>query len=736
MKNLIILSICISFLSATIINIPGDQNTIQAGINESNDGDTVLVSEGSYVENINFNGKKIVVGSLFITTQDTTYILSTVIDGNNAGSVVTFDSEEDSTSILVGFTVQNGNGQFVPSHENVWYDGVFGGGIYCSSSSPILKNLIIINNILPYWGPNDGDRQGGGGIYCENGNNLLIEEVKIFNNFAHWWGGGIYLDNSNVKISQSLIMGNNVDDDGGGIYCFRSKLTIDNTLINDNHTQGDGGGINVEGYINIGAAAELILNNVTIANNSASNGGGIFNQLHSTLFIENTLIYNNLANFGGGLCLGDYSNATLEKNTIFGNTALIYGGGMAITSAISTDSIGVVNSIFWDNSSEAQSIMPFEIYNQYNIPLVLSNSNIRYGWEGEGNINTNPLFCQPDINNFHLAENSPCVGTGQNGANIGAFGIGCGDVILSPVLEAIQNHTINEDGDLIVDVVATSEMDVFMTYYAESDTSSISTFMEYQALIITPEQNWSGTSTITVYVTDENNLSDTTSFLFTVSPVNDPPLEFELISPTVLDTFQISTNTDETIPFTWETSFDTDSDVTYKLTVTLDYLGTVYTTEYEYITDTTTGISGYEYAVLMTNLNLLRWNMDYFIEASDEEFTVISEEGKFVVENTSLSIEGDIIPEVFALHQNYPNPFNPVTSLRYDLPEDELVNITVYDMMGRVVKMLVNSSQTAGYKSIQWNATNDRNEPVSAGLYLYTIQSGEFRQTRKMVLLK
>jgi len=57
-------------------------------------------------------------------------------------------------------------------------------------------------------------------------------------------------------------------------------------------------------------------------------------------------------------------------------------------------------------------------------------------------------------------------------------------------------------------------------------------------------------------------------------------------------------------------------------------------------------------------------------------------------------------------------------------------------MMGRVVKKLVNSSQTTGFKSVQWNATNDRNEPVSAGLYLYTIQAGKFRQTKKMVLLK
>ena len=76
------------------------------------------------------------------------------------------------------------------------------------------------------------------------------------------------------------------------------------------------------------------------------------------------------------------------------------------------------------------------------------------------------------------------------------------------------------------------------------------------------------------------------------------------------------------------------------------------------------------------------------------------------------------------------------TTLRYDLPKDGLVNITVYDMMGRVVNTLVNGSQTAGYKSIHWDATNNTGQPVSAGLYLYTIQAGEFRQTKKMVLLK
>jgi len=94
------------------------------------------------------------------------------------------------------------------------------------------------------------------------------------------------------------------------------------------------------------------------------------------------------------------------------------------------------------------------------------------------------------------------------------------------------------------------------------------------------------------------------------------------------------------------------------------------------------------------------------------------------------------IPITYVLHQNYPNPFNPITTLSYDLPEGALVNITIYDMMGRQIRTLINNQQDAGYRSVQWNATNNIGQPVSAGLYLYTIQAGEFRQTKKMVLLK
>jgi hypothetical protein len=102
-----------------------------------------------------------------------------------------------------------------------------------------------------------------------------------------------------------------------------------------------------------------------------------------------------------------------------------------------------------------------------------------------------------------------------------------------------------------------------------------------------------------------------------------------------------------------------------------------------------------------------------------------------------LSLNNNIVmPDQYIIHQNYPNPFNPVTTLRYDLPETGLVTITIYDMLGRQVKTLINQTQDAGYRSVIWDATNDYGKPVSAGIYLYQIRVGPYTKTRKILLLK
>jgi hypothetical protein len=102
----------------------------------------------------------------------------------------------------------------------------------------------------------------------------------------------------------------------------------------------------------------------------------------------------------------------------------------------------------------------------------------------------------------------------------------------------------------------------------------------------------------------------------------------------------------------------------------------------------------------------------------------------------ALSIDDISMPMEYALHQNYPNPFNPITTIRYDLPEAGYVNVVIYDMMGHQIKQLISGTEDAGHKSVVWDSTNDYGRPVSAGVYMYRIQTGEYIQTKKMVLLK
>jgi hypothetical protein len=90
------------------------------------------------------------------------------------------------------------------------------------------------------------------------------------------------------------------------------------------------------------------------------------------------------------------------------------------------------------------------------------------------------------------------------------------------------------------------------------------------------------------------------------------------------------------------------------------------------------------------------------------------------------------VPEVFALHHNYPNPFNPVTSIRFELPEQQQVTLTIYNLLGQVVTTLAsNQFYGAGVHTVELDASR-----LSSGIYFYCIQAGQWQATRKMVVLK
>ncbi len=111
-------------------------------------------------------------------------------------------------------------------------------------------------------------------------------------------------------------------------------------------------------------------------------------------------------------------------------------------------------------------------------------------------------------------------------------------------------------------------------------------------------------------------------------------------------------------------------------------------------------------------------------------------EDNFSINIETLGITGSTIPTEYILNEAFPNPFNPQTTIKYALPKKGFVTLAIYDLMGRKVKTLISSKKEAGFRSVHWDATNDKGESVSAGMYFYTIESDKFRDTKKMIFLK
>jgi hypothetical protein len=132
----------------------------------------------------------------------------------------------------------------------------------------------------------------------------------------------------------------------------------------------------------------------------------------------------------------------------------------------------------------------------------------------------------------------------------------------------------------------------------------------------------------------------------------------------------------------------------------------------------------------------------YIYDITTDSFTATTGTNYFIPvfwdEETDVSVDepADNLPGEFVLYSNYPNPFNPTTKIDYGLPEMSNVKLVIYDILGREVTTLVNGVQDAGYKSIAWHGTDAFGKNVAAGMYFYLIQAGDFRQVKKMVLLK
>jgi len=659
-----------------------------------------------------------------------------------------------------------------------------GGGVYLYSSI----NVIFNNSTIQGNSINSYDTGEGGGICVYQSDNITLENLIIQYNIIsssnqNSWGGGISISLSDyITLEDLIIEGNNINANdnstGGGVFVSSSDyITMEKLIITNNTALGDspngGGGVNMwnssctmnaieitgnyglnslksDGiYISGGA---LSLTNVTISNNHDDiDGVGIYNN-GATVSINSSIVWDN--------------NIELENNT--SNLNVLY-----------CDIEGGLEGIINDNDAYISWLG----VNINANPLFIDTEGGDYHLTGLSpciDAGSPYLPLDPDgtiadmgAYYYHQVEEPPLyaiIVDHQSGWNLVGLPLDVEDLnYLTIFPDAIENTLFSFDDAYMIDTTLIQGEG----YWLRFDSSGTTTIIGHpiNELVISLSEGW--------------NLVSGLHYDLSVYSINDP--DSTIVPNTLFGFSDAYFPTEELVPGKgyWIRAFQ-DGDVTISgsglarissqefslndkantLTVNgmdlyfgVEILGrerlsyslppkpptgafdvrfkgdtrvTKEKAEIEVMSTSETITIAYN--VVINAGEYMNWVLtsengkDYILEGTGE-ITVPSAE-TFVLNRVP------VIPITFALHQNFPNPFNPITTLRYDLPSDALVTLSIYDMLGREITQLVNTHQQAGFKAVQWDATDSMGRAVSAGVYLYKIQAGEFVQTKKMVLLK
>lgn len=657
-----------------VINVPGDYQTIQEGINAAANGDTILVANGLYLENINFHGKNVLVTSMFAITGDFSQIDSTIIDGSNpiyadTGSVVLFISGEDSSAVLQGFTITGGTGtDWIDQDDGLTYNE--GGGILSEASPTIQYNLII---------DNEANRQssgvtsaGGGGIRAGYGGTRILNNIIASNSGRY--GGGIVSFFDNTVIKNNIIVSNSggTSFGGGGIWAGGSSgspVLIENNTITDNRSVLAGGGVRKQS-----AERDMVLRNNIIWGNRATAGSHQISGAISSAF------YNLIEDGYTGS-----TNSALDPIIAWGSQLDYYLGY---------------------NSPAVDSGDPASEFND----IDGSRNDIgAYGGPGGRLPNYAPI-----ADNFRISKLYAQPGNDIVNINV---------VIEDPFGELDSAYAEIESSDETV-------LDRFRLYDDGLHDDSLSGDDIYG-------NAWEVPTGERFYIVDVSTIMNDSALVlerenlgyFTTAG----PIVFESLEYSSFDTvpnpgdkifFKITLKNEgltASLPNITTLVHSNHQCLSETLAKIIGY-GTMAAGE----------------SIKNSTFLSVDINPDCDTPAGIEFYLSISSSGvQYWEDSLSIPILVGIDrqespgPSQYTLNQNYPNPFNPMTRISYSLPKREKVSLTIINIRGEEIARIIDELQTAGDYHVIWDASY-----VASGIYFYKLQAGGFVRTRKMLLLK
>lgn len=732
----------------------GDVGTIQAGIDAAAGGDTVLVAPGFYTgagnHDIDFRGKAIVVMS---EAGAPSTIIDCARDSDGWGHQgFHFHSGEDTCSVLKGFTIycgcsECGGGICCESSSPVITDNIlvnnmasYGGGIYCyESECVIMNNLIEHSNLI--WNNRFDEGQpltvdmdelkkynsaiSGGGIYCSHAAPKLVGNIIRYN-YAHFLGGGICSSRSSAEIRDNEIFNNHAEaGDGGGISCYYDNTVITRNKIIDNGSEGTGG-------IHSQNSRLIIEHNDIVKNFGCYGGGGISSNNDVTITIRHNSIVNNGGAVGGSGVSIYNSPAVIEHNTIQDNGS---GSGAGLR-LVGDSSVVATDNVIRGNKSDYGGGIYCEGSPRIERNIILGNYADYYG---------GGIYCRNSksiIRYNIICDNS-------------SMDCGCGiDCYNSSPLIAHNTiadnfcyfsgagiHCWNNSAPDIRNCIVTGSF----SYFIKTAVYGIATYTPYSKLAVSccdvfgneggnyegfPDQTGrNGNISADPLFCDPGGDDYSLSAVSPCLPGNHPNgCDCGLIGAvgrgcggpmsTLVRDFGLSIE-NGAVRLRWTlTAFESPSNLSIHRSVSGK-------STFEKIPDPDIAVDDVSYSYTDNGPEpgaVCRYRV--YLDADGH--------GRMLFETDPVQLPR--LP--LTLLQNYPNPFNPSTTIRYYIPATSRVRLHVYSITGKLIDCVVNKIEERGFHAVEWDGTDREGRTVAAGIYLYILKSRKNSAARKMVLVR